>query len=252
MVDKAKAKLSALLDDVLPLARAGVAIVGLDRPAGPSGRRSTPQGAGYLHARVHRRVGEWHERHDVYGTDPRVLARVLLHVDLVQRPADHLLERPRHRLVVAGHREHGAVVARVGRPVEQEHARDRGQRLGEAVHDLGRRPSETLGTLSTSTPRCYSPAWVGSVGRPTYTRSSMTEPRRSLLHHPDFLKLWTAETVSVFGSAVTQLALPLIAATVLQVNAFEFGLLTTIEFLPFILFSLPAGVWVDRLRRRRS
>jgi MFS family permease len=78
----------------------------------------------------------------------------------------------------------------------------------------------------------------------------MTQPRRSLLHHPDFLKLWTAETVSVFGTAITQLALPLIAATVLQVSAFEFGLLTTIEFLPFILLSLPAGVWVDRLRRR--
>ena len=36
----------------------------------------------------------------------------------------------------------------------------------------------------------------------------------------------------------------------LEVTPFEFGLLTTIEFLPFILFSLPAGVWVDRLRRR--
>src|SRR4029078_10923396 len=78
----------------------------------------------------------------------------------------------------------------------------------------------------------------------------MTGPSRSLLRHPDFLKLWTAETVSVFGTAITQLALPLIAATVLSVSAFEFGLLTTIEFLPFILLSLPAGVWVDRLRRR--
>ncbi len=72
----------------------------------------------------------------------------------------------------------------------------------------------------------------------------------SLLRHPDFLKLWTAETISVFGSSITQLALPLIAATTLTVTPFEFGLLTTIEFLPFILFSLPAGVWVDRLRRR--
>lgn len=78
----------------------------------------------------------------------------------------------------------------------------------------------------------------------------MGKPSRSLLRHPDFLKLWTAETVSVFGSAITQLALPLIAATVLNVGAFEFGLLTTIAFLPFILLSLPAGVWVDRLRRR--
>ena len=79
----------------------------------------------------------------------------------------------------------------------------------------------------------------------------MSEPSRSLLRHPDFLKLWTAETISVFGSSITQLALPLIAATVLKRRApFEFGLLTTIEFLPFILLSLPAGVWVDRLRRR--
>ncbi len=78
----------------------------------------------------------------------------------------------------------------------------------------------------------------------------MSGPSRSLLRHPDFLKLWTAETVSVFGSAITQLALPIIAATYLQVTPFEFGLLTTIEFLPFIFLSLPAGVWVDRLRRR--
>lgn len=80
----------------------------------------------------------------------------------------------------------------------------------------------------------------------------MSQPtdRRPLLRHPDFLKLWSAETISVFGSQITQLALPLIAATILQVSPFEFGLLATIEFLPFILLSLPAGVWVDRLRRR--
>ena len=75
-------------------------------------------------------------------------------------------------------------------------------------------------------------------------------PGPRLLRHPDFLKLWTAETVSVFGSQVTLLALPLVAATYLNVTPFQFGLLGTIEFLPFILLSLPAGVWVDRLRRR--
>lgn len=73
---------------------------------------------------------------------------------------------------------------------------------------------------------------------------------RSLLRHPDFLKLWTAETVSVFGTQVTLLALPIVAATILNVTPFEFGLLGTVEFLPFIFLSLPAGVWVDRLRRR--
>jgi MFS family permease len=73
---------------------------------------------------------------------------------------------------------------------------------------------------------------------------------RSLLRHRDFVKLWSAETISQFGTQVTLLALPLIAATILNVTPFEFGLLSTIEFLPFVLLSLPAGVWVDRLRRR--
>ena len=80
--------------------------------------------------------------------------------------------------------------------------------------------------------------------------ASASTPGPRLLRHPDFLKLWTAETVSVFGTQVTLLALPLVAATILKVTPFEFGLLATIEFLPFILLSLPAGVWVDRLRRR--
>ena len=75
-------------------------------------------------------------------------------------------------------------------------------------------------------------------------------PSRSLFRHPDFVKLWSAQTISQFGTQVTLLALPIIAATTLNVTPFEFGLLSTIEFLPFILLSLPAGVWVDRLRRR--
>ena len=74
--------------------------------------------------------------------------------------------------------------------------------------------------------------------------------RPGLIRHPDFVKLWTAETISQFGTQVSLLALPLIAATVLRVPPFEFALLATFEFLPFILLSLPAGVWVDRLRRR--
>lgn len=75
-------------------------------------------------------------------------------------------------------------------------------------------------------------------------------PRRSLFRERNFVRLWTAETISQFGTQITFLALPLIAATTLTVTPFEFGLLATIEFLPFILLSLPAGVWVDRLRRR--
>jgi MFS family permease len=100
---------------------------------------------------------------------------------------------------------------------------------------------------SSSTPEPAVPAGSESAGMPT---PPATPKGPSLARHPDFLKLWSAETISVFGTNITQLALPLVAAVTLDVGPFEFGLLTTIEFLPFILLSLPAGVWVDRLPRR--
>ena len=74
--------------------------------------------------------------------------------------------------------------------------------------------------------------------------------RPSLWRHADFMKLWTGETISQLGTQVTLLALPLTAILILKANAFEVGLLSTLEFLPFILVGLPAGVWVDRLPRR--
>ena len=71
-----------------------------------------------------------------------------------------------------------------------------------------------------------------------------------LWSHADFVKLWTGQSISELGSQVSQLAIPWLAAVSLHVNPFEFSLLEVLSFLPFILFALPAGVWVDRLRRR--
>ncbi|MDQ3672844.1 MAG: MFS transporter [Gemmatimonadota bacterium] len=75
-------------------------------------------------------------------------------------------------------------------------------------------------------------------------------PSGGLWRHPDFLKLWSAETISVFGSQFTGLALPLVAVLLLDASAFEVSALVVIQFLPFILFAIPAGVWVDRLKRK--
>ena len=75
-------------------------------------------------------------------------------------------------------------------------------------------------------------------------------PRGGLWRHGDFLKLWSAETISQFGSQVTGLALPLVAVITLDVSAFMVATLVVVEFAPFLLISLPAGVWVDRLPRR--
>jgi MFS family permease len=71
-----------------------------------------------------------------------------------------------------------------------------------------------------------------------------------LVRHPDFLKLWSAETVSQLGSQVSQLAIPFVALGTLNASTFEIALLNVVEMLPFLLIGLVAGVWVDRLRRR--
>jgi MFS family permease len=72
----------------------------------------------------------------------------------------------------------------------------------------------------------------------------------SVLRNVDFLKLWSAQTLSAFGFQIGALAIPLIAIAVLDVSAFQVALLPTLGQLPFLLFSLPVGVWVDRLPRR--
>jgi MFS family permease len=76
------------------------------------------------------------------------------------------------------------------------------------------------------------------------------KPRGALWRDGDFLRFWSAQTVSQFGSQVSAIALPFVAILVLKATAFEIAALSAIEFLPFVLFTLPAGVWVDRLRRR--
>ncbi len=78
----------------------------------------------------------------------------------------------------------------------------------------------------------------------------MRRPSGALWSHRDFMKMWTGQTISQFGSSISQLALPIIAIKLLHATAFEVAALGTVEFLPFLLFTLPAGVWVDRLPRR--
>src|SRR6476660_5886496 len=78
----------------------------------------------------------------------------------------------------------------------------------------------------------------------------MRRPSGALWSHRDFMKMWTGQTISQFGSSISQLALPFIAIKLLHASPFAVAALGTVEFLPFLLFTLPAGVWVDRWRRR--
>jgi predicted MFS family arabinose efflux permease len=68
---------------------------------------------------------------------------------------------------------------------------------------------------------------------------------------PEFGKLWAATTVSLVGTAVTSLALPLSAVVTLNASAFQVGALEASQWVPWLVIGLSAGVWVDRLPRRR-
>ncbi len=81
-------------------------------------------------------------------------------------------------------------------------------------------------------------------------RSARAGPLR-LLAFRDFRLLWIGETTSSFGSSISNVALPLVALTVLHAGVFAISVLTAAAWLPWLIVGLPAGAWVDRLPRRR-
>ena len=70
-----------------------------------------------------------------------------------------------------------------------------------------------------------------------------------LLRDAVYRRLWFSVLISSIGNQVTMLALPLTAAVLLHATPTQMGLLTAMHILPFALFSLPSGVWLDRVRK---
>ncbi len=84
---------------------------------------------------------------------------------------------------------------------------------------------------------------------PPRWRAFLTLAPTDLLRDAVYRRLWTSILISSFGGQVTLLALPLTAAFLLHASPTEMGILTAIEIAPFVLFSLPSGVWLDRVRK---
>ncbi|MEU4547179.1 MFS transporter [Nonomuraea dietziae] len=87
------------------------------------------------------------------------------------------------------------------------------------------------------------------------TAEPLTEPgaasaREGLWRNSDFLKFWLGETLSLLGTQVTNLALPLTAIYVFQATDEQVGLLRFLQLAPYLGLALLFGVWVDRVRRR--
>ena len=84
--------------------------------------------------------------------------------------------------------------------------------------------------------------------RVTLARRLALDPQ-DLLRDPGYRRLFFSILFSAVGAQVSMLALPLTAAVLLQATPTQMGLLTAFELLPFLLLSLPSGVWLDRVRK---
>lgn len=82
----------------------------------------------------------------------------------------------------------------------------------------------------------------------------MSQPEgswRLLRQNAPFLRFWLGETASLLGTQVTRLALPLTAVLILHADAAQMGYLAALELAPYLLLSLPIGLWLDRRGNRR-
>ena len=86
--------------------------------------------------------------------------------------------------------------------------------------------------------------------RDVTSTASTSGPRLGLLGEHDFRQLFIADSGSQLGTQIGMLALPLVAALTLHASAFEMGVVSAADTLPFLLASLPAGALVDRVRHR--
>lgn len=91
------------------------------------------------------------------------------------------------------------------------------------------------------------------AGAPTDEDASTPEDgpaKGSLWRDGNFLTMWSGQALSQFGSQITELALPVLAVLLLQATEAQVGYLNAAAMAAFLVVGLPAGAWIDRLRKR--
>ena len=93
-------------------------------------------------------------------------------------------------------------------------------------------------------------SWLQSRLRSVLRLPSLpTLPAGDLLHDANYRRIFASVVITHFGAQITMLALPLTAATLLNASPTQMGFLMAFELAPFVLLSLPAGVWLDRMKK---
>jgi MFS family permease len=81
-------------------------------------------------------------------------------------------------------------------------------------------------------------------------REPQRAPQGSLWRDRNFLTMWTGQSLSQFGEQISMLAIPVLAVLLLKATSFELGLLNAADTAAFLVVGLPAGAWIDRMRKR--
>ncbi|MCU1432103.1 MAG: major facilitator superfamily 1 [Actinotalea sp.] len=114
----------------------------------------------------------------------------------------------------------------------------------------------SVGPTGPQNPTAQSPVADSLVDAPAAPAAAADPagkpPRRSLAFHRDFRQLWVGDALGQFGAQLTMLALPVYAVSQLQATEWQMGALTAAEYAAFLVIGLPAGAWVDRMRKRRT
>ncbi|MEP6479546.1 MAG: MFS transporter [Rhodoglobus sp.] len=84
------------------------------------------------------------------------------------------------------------------------------------------------------------------------TESTSPPAAPSLLRNRGFLWLWVGQTISQFGGQFSNLAIPVLAVTILNATELQMGYLNAAGTAAFLIVGLPAGAWVDRWLKRRT
>jgi len=82
------------------------------------------------------------------------------------------------------------------------------------------------------------------------TADEPSPPARSLWRDRNFLTMWSGQALAQFGSQITELAIPVLAVLLLNATEFEIGVLNAAGVAAFLVIGLPAGAWIDRMRKR--
>jgi len=91
---------------------------------------------------------------------------------------------------------------------------------------------------------------VGDADADTTRPKSRPPARGSLWRDGNFLTLWSGQALSQFGAQILELAMPVLAVLLLHATEAQVGYLNAAGLAAFLVVGLPAGAWIDRMRKR--